>query len=170
MPWLDSLGTHPSGSGAAFWANRILLAGILLFAASLPHSIAAAHISLNICLLAWITRDLIARRLQFHRTPIDLPILAFASLSVLSAFFSLEPQLSLRKLLSLLLFGVIYLFVSNLSIRGAKVVGILLIVSSLTAVSFSFAEKIIGRGIVVTSIDSNSPLSNSGLVSGDAIW
>jgi len=170
MPWLDSLGTHPSGSGAAFWANRILLAGTLLFAASVPHSIAAAHISLDICVFAWIARDLSARRLHFRRTPIDLPILAFTLLSILSALFSLEPRLSVRKLLSLLLFGVVYLFVSNLSIRGAKVVGILLIVSSLTAVFFSFGEKIVGRGIVVTSIDSDSPLRDSGLVPGDAIW
>ena len=170
MPWLDSLGTHPSGSGAAFWANRILIAGILLFAASLPHSIAAAHISLDICLLAWIARDLTARRLHFRRTPVDLPILAFVLLSVLSAVFSLEPGLSLRKLLSLLLFGVIYLIVTNLSVSGAKVVGLLLIVSSLTAVVFSLGEKIVGRGISVTSIHPNSVLVSSGLVPGDVIW
>jgi len=170
MPWLDSLGSHPAGSGAALWANRILIVGVLLFAASVPHSIAAAHVSLNICLLAWIVRDTATRSLHFISTPIDKPLLGFAALSVLSAVFSLEPHLSLRKLLSLLLFGVVYLLVSNLTSRGAKVVGALLVVSSLAAVLFSLGEKVVGRGLVITAIESDSPLAHSGLEAGDVVW
>ncbi len=166
----DSLGSHSSTTRLALWANRFLILGILLFAASIPHSIAAAHVSLNIALLAWITRDIAARRLQFQSTPIDKPLIGFAVFSVLSTIFSFEPELSARKLLSLLLFGVVYLFVSNLSKEGAKVVAAIILLSALVAVVYSLGEKIVGRGWVITSIDSSGPMSGSELRAGDVIW
>ena len=168
--FFDSLGSHSSTSRPALWANRFLILGILLFACSLPHSIAAAHISLDISLLAWTVRDIAARRLQLESTPIDKPLIAFAVFSALSAIFSFEPGVSGRKLLPLLLFGVVYLVVSNLNRKGSKVVAALILVSGLVGVSYSLAEKVIGRGLVITSIDSAGPLYASGLRSGDVIW
>jgi PDZ domain-containing secreted protein len=166
----DSLGSHSSTTRLALWANRFLILGILLFAGSIPHSIAAAHVSLDIALLAWITRAIAARRLQFQSTPIDKPLIGFAVFSVLSTIFSFEPDLSVRKLLSLLLFGVVYLFVSNLSKEGAKVVAAIILLSALVAVVYSLGEKLVGRGWVITSIDPSGPMSGSELRAGDVIW
>ncbi|MEP7274108.1 MAG: O-antigen ligase family protein [Acidobacteriota bacterium] len=167
---LDSLGSFAGSSSLSRWSNRLLLIGLSLFALSVPHSIAAAHVSLNICLLAWIVRDVASRRPHFARTAFDLPLLLFAGLTVLSAIFSEAPELSTRKLLTLLLLGVIYLVGSNLSFRGVRWVLALLVVSSLAGATFSIYEKAFGRGLVVESVAANSPLLQTDFRSGDVIW
>ena len=111
-----------------------------------------------------------ARRVHFTRTPMDLPLLCFALLTVLSSLFSVEPEISLPKLKALVLFGVIYLPVTNLNLRGAKVLTGVLIVSSLFGAGFSLMEKLYGRGMVITEIEENSPLLQSNLLPGDVIW
>ena len=103
--WEQWLRVQPD-SAAARWANRVVLLGVALFTLSLPHSIAAAHVSLVLSALAWITRDVLMRRFHFQRTPLDVPLVAFAALTLLSTIFSAEPTLSFPKLKSLLLFGV----------------------------------------------------------------
>jgi hypothetical protein len=85
MAMLDTLGSFAGHSRTSKWANRALLASLLLFALSVPHSVAAAHISLSLSLIAWVVRDLAARHLQFKRTPLDLPILCFSVLTIASA-------------------------------------------------------------------------------------
>ena len=170
MVRLDSLGSFNGSSRIAHWANRLLLVSLCLFSLSIPHSIAAAHISLSLSLLCWILRDLSSRRLCFTRTPFDLPLVCFIGLTVLSTIFSEEPGLSGRKLLSVLLFGVIYLIASNVSRTGVRVMLALLVVSSLTGANFSVLEKLLGRGMTITSIDPNGPLAMSGLRSGDVVW
>ena len=170
MAILDTLGSFAGQSRTSRWANRALIVGLLLFALSVPHSVAAAHISLSLSLIAWFVRDLAAGRLQFRRTPLDLPILCFSVLSIVSAVFSVEPQLSLRKLLSLLLFGAFYFFSSNLSEGGSRCIATVLIVSGLVGVAFSLGEKAVGRGMTVTSIEAEGPLASSGLQPGDVIW
>jgi len=154
----------------AQWANRILFCGLTLFALSLPHSIAAAQISLGICFFAWIGRDLAIRRFNFTRTPIDLPLLCFASLTVISSLFSAEPDISLPKLKTLLVFGVIYVIATNLRASGVAFLVGALIVSSLVGVGFSLTEKVLGRGMIVTAIEADSPFAGSRLQPGDVIW
>ncbi len=167
---LDSLGSYNGSARVAGWANRSILISLTLFALSIPHSIAAAHVSLNLSLLGWIFRDAAAGQLHFARTRFDLPILCFSGVTVLSAVFSEEPSLSLRKLLSLSLFGVIYLFASNLSAGGVRWVLAALLISSLAGAGFSLGEKLRGRGITVIAIETTGPLAGSGLSVGDVIW
>jgi hypothetical protein len=170
MELLDSLGSFNGSSRIAHWANRFLLVGLCLFALSLPHSIAAAHITLDLSLLSWIVRDLANRRLRISRTPFDLPLLCFVGLTVLSTIFSEEPRLSARKLLSLLLFGLIYIVASNVSRSGVRVMVALLIISSLAGAGFSIIEKVVGRGMTVSGIEPGGPLATSELRTGDVIW
>lgn len=170
MAFLDSLGSYNGSSGIARWTNRLLLIGLGLFSLSIPHSIAAAHIGLSLSLLCWIGRDGASTRLHFTRTAFDLPLLCFAGLTVLSSLFSEEPRLSLRKLLSLLLFGVIYLIASNLSRKGVCWLTALLLLSSLIGAGFSLVEKVEGRGVTINTIHSDSPLAGSPLAPGDVIW
>lgn len=154
----------------ARWLNRSLALFLFLFALSLPHSIAAAQISLGMGLILWIARDTAMWRFHFARTPIDLPLLCFAGLTVLSAVFSIEPSISLPKLKGLALFSVIYLLATNLRAQGVRVMVGLLIASSLLGVGFSLMEKLWGRGMVITAIDAGSPLAQSDLRPGDVIW
>jgi hypothetical protein len=167
---IDRLAAIEGANAPARWANRALILFTLIFALSIPHSIAAAQISFTLGVIFWIVRDLALRRFHFKRTPIDWPLLAFASLTVLSSIFSFELGISLPKLKALTLFGVIYLVVTNLSPRGVPLMIGVLIISALAGAGFSFAEKIYGRGMVITAIEAGSPLASSGLRPGDVIW
>ncbi len=154
----------------ARWCSRALIFFLFLFSISVPHSIAAAHISLNLSLVAWIARDITLRRFNFTRTPIDLPLICFASLTALSSLFSVEPGISLPKLKALLLFGVIYIIASNLRPRGIYFLLGLLLLSSSVGAGFSLIEKVWGRGMIITAFETGSPLAGTNLIPGDVIW
>jgi len=166
----DSLAAVESRNAVSRWANRALIFFVLLFALSIPHSIAASQISFSLACIAWIVRDLALRRFHFARTAIDGPLLSFAVLTVLSSVFSVEPGLSLPKLKALTLFVVVYLLATNLHRRGVAVAAGLLIVSGLAGVGFSLGEKLYGRGMIVTAIEDGSPLASTNLQPGDVIW
>jgi O-antigen ligase/polysaccharide polymerase Wzy-like membrane protein len=168
--YYDALAEIEVASPFARWSNRALIFFLLLFSISVPHSVAAAHISLNLCLIAWIARDLSLRRLNFARTPIDLPLLCFASLTTISSIFSVEPAISLPKLKSLLLFGVIYIIATNLRPRGVYLVLGLLLLSSTVGAGYSLLDKLMGRGMTINAIEENSPLAGTNLRPGDVIW
>lgn len=170
ISYYDSLAAVEVSSQFARWANRALIFFLLLFALSVPHSVAAAHISLNLCLISWIARDLSLRRLHFARTPVDLPLLCFISLTVISSIFSVEPAISLPKLKALLLFGVIYIIVTNLHPRGVPLVLGLLLLSGAVGAGYSLADKMMGRGMTINAIAEDSPLAGTKLKPGDVIW
>ncbi|MEP6913056.1 MAG: hypothetical protein ABI923_09890, partial [bacterium] len=54
--------------------QQTAIAGLILFSAFAPHSIAAAEISLAIMATGWLVRTLATKKPGFHRTPFDLPI------------------------------------------------------------------------------------------------
>lgn len=164
---LAAIETKPS---LARWMNRAIILFLILFALSVPHSIAASQISLGLGLIGWLLRDLLLRKFHFARTPIDFPLICFIGLTVLSSVFSVEPDISLPKLKALVLFATIYLLATNLRPSGVRLLAGLLIVSSLAGVGFSLLEKMQGRGMVIASIDAGSPLAQSNLQPGDVIW
>lgn len=175
--WLvkwDALAAVPTSQPVPLWANRSVLVGLFLFAFAVPHSIFAANLGLNLSLLAWIIRDLALRKLHFRRTPFDQPLLWFAGLTVLSAILSVEPTVSLPKLKSLLLFGVIYLFSANLRPKAAGWLLGILLCSSFAGAGFSLFEKAYGRGMVIASITDDTPLiaqlPGDQVLPGDVIW
>ncbi|HQR34260.1 MAG TPA: O-antigen ligase family protein [Blastocatellia bacterium] len=155
---------------AARWFNRAIIFFLILFALSIPHSIAASQISLGLGLIGWLLRDLSLRKFHIVRTPIDWSLVCFLNLTVLSSLFSVEPSVSLPKLKSLVLFTTIYLLATNLRPSGVRLLTGLLILSSLVGVSFSLLEKLQGRGMIITSIAGDSPLAQSDLRPGDVIW
>lgn len=171
--WLsrcDALGAVRAETPLSRWTNRASIFFLALFSLTTPHSIAAAQISLGLSFIAWIARDCALRHFHFARTPIDLPLFYFATLTLISSAFSIEPSISMPKLKSLLLFGVIYMISTNLRARGVQLMIGLLIISSLVGVSFSLIEKFLGRGMIVTAIEKESPLAESPLQPGDVIW
>ncbi|MBL8206277.1 MAG: O-antigen ligase family protein [Blastocatellia bacterium] len=154
----------------AQWANRALSLGLILFTLSLPHSIAATYISLSLCVVSWGVRDLSVRKFHFVRTPLDWPLACFAGLTIVSALASEAPAISLPKARALVIFGVLYLCLTNVEQRAAKFFLGLLLASSLAGVFFSLGEKLIGRGMIVTAIHHDSPLAATQLQIGDVIW
>jgi O-Antigen ligase/PDZ domain len=169
-PGLEAIPEHSSANSFAQWANRILFCGLAIFAISVPHSIAAAQIGLGLGYVAWTARSLVMGRLGFPQTPIDRPLLCFVALTIISAVLSVEPEKSLPKLRTLTLFGVFYLIIANLRPRGARWIIGLMIVSGLVGVGYSLMEKGLGRGMIITAIEDNSPLRTSYLRAGDVIW
>ncbi len=157
-------------NATARWANRGLLLGLILFTLSLPHSIAAVYVSLSLCLLSWVLRDVSARKIHFVRTPLDWPLLCFAALTIVSALASAAPAVSLPKTRALIVFGVLYLCRTNLRPSAVNFFLSLLLASSLAGVFFSLGEKVMGRGMIVTAIQTDSPLAATQLQTGDVIW
>src|SRR5262249_3496897 len=130
-PRIDAIPERSNLNSFSKWANRTLICGLVIFAISIPHSIAAAQIGLGLSYLAWIARALAVGRLGFPRTPIDRPLLCFIALTIVSSLFSFEPVESLPKLRSLTLFGVFYLIIGNLRPRSARLMIALMIISGL---------------------------------------
>jgi hypothetical protein len=169
-PRIEAIPEHSIASGFAQWATRILLFGVAIFAISIPHSIAAAHIGLGLSYVAWIVRALSMGRLGLHQTPIDRPLMCFMALTIISSLLSVERAESLPKVLALTLFAVFYLIIANLRPRGAMWMIGLMIVSGLVGVGYSLMEKGLGRGMTITTIEEKSPLRTSRLQAGDVIW
>lgn len=159
-----------SDSSISQWATRMIHCGLAIFAISVPHSIAAAQIGLGLSYVAWIARALAVGRLGIPQTPIDRPLLCFIALTIVSSVLSVEPAESLSKLRNLTLFAVFYLIIANLRPRGAKWLIGLMIVSVLAGVGYSLIEKGLGRGMIITAIEDNSPLQTSTLRAGDVVW
>jgi hypothetical protein len=167
---LDAIPERASSGSFAQWTTRILLLGLAIFAISVPHSIAAAQIGLGLSYVAWIARALAVGRLGIPQTPIDRPLLCFIALTIVSSVLSVEPAESIPKLRTLTLFGVFYLIIANLRPRGARWIIGLMIISGLAGVGYSLIEKGMGRGMIITAIEDNSPLRTTYLQSGDVIW
>jgi O-antigen ligase len=169
-PHLEAIPQRASFSSFVQWTTRLLFCGLAIFAISVPHSIAAAQIGLGLSYVAWIARALAVGRLGIPRTSIDRPLLCFIALTIVSSVLSVEPDESIPKLRTLTLFGVFYLIVANLRPRGAQWVIGLMIVSGLAGVGYSLIEKGLGRGMIITAIEDNSPLRTTYLQPGDVIW
>ena len=87
------------------WALR---ASLFLLALSAPISIAATQTAWAFAILFWILRAFFVRP-TLRKDGIDLAILAFIALTVVSSAFSYEPEVSLRKLVAVSLVTIVYL-------------------------------------------------------------
>jgi hypothetical protein len=152
-------------------AGRLALAGFVVYGAAAPHSIAASWVGISAVVLAWLIRFAATRRANVRRTPMDLPLWLFAGWTVLSCALSEEPRLSLPKLVNVATFLMFYLAQSVLTRRAAVLVAALLIVSGSAGALWGAGELIVGRGVVVAALASDSPLrAETPLREGDAVW
>jgi hypothetical protein len=180
---LDSYGTQDDqqegtpgastgrGAGVARIAERVAVAGFLLFAIFAPHSIAGAEIGLAVVGLGWLSRTLATRSTGLgRRTPQDLPICLFLVWTVLSAFLSEEPRISLAKLQSVCVVLLFYLTRAVLVRRTALLVVALMIASGVAGVFWSLGDIARGRGVRIEEMDAESPFRGSPVSLGDAVW
>ncbi|MDQ3745413.1 MAG: O-antigen ligase family protein, partial [Acidobacteriota bacterium] len=105
------------------------------------------------------------------RTALDLPLWLFVGWTVLSCLLSAEPRESIPKLVNVSTFLVFYLAQSILTRRSAVLVAAVLVVSAVAGVLWGVGDLIVGRGVVVTALSSDSPLrAATPLGEGDAVW
>lgn len=155
---------------AASFAERLALAGFALYAIFAPHSIAGAEIALLLAAVGWLLRTLVERRTGIRRSAMDAPIILFALWTVLSAFLSAEPRISLLKLQSVCVLFLFYLTQAIITRRTAILLVVLMIASGAAGALWSVFEIARGRGVVIAELAQESPLRQLPLGAGDAIW
>jgi O-antigen ligase len=112
--------------------GRAAYFALLAFAAALQVSIAAAHILLALTALLWLTR-LATRRERFDVPAMFWPLAAYAGMSLVAAFLSIDPEKSLVDSKQLLLFAIVPIAYSLL--RGPRAFVAADIVISMAALS-----------------------------------
>ncbi|MFB3094814.1 MAG: PDZ domain-containing protein, partial [Candidatus Acidiferrales bacterium] len=149
--------------------HSLTLAFLLLFAAALPHSIAAAQTAVGLAAAVWLAGLAIQRR-RPARSDLDIPILLFVAASILAAVFSLEPAVSVAKLKATCLMLLIPLTADAVRNRrqAALLVGVLLGSATVGAAPVVW-EKIVGRGVEVLALEETSPLRRAGVLPSDIV-
>ncbi|HVG37875.1 MAG TPA: hypothetical protein VM870_01240, partial [Pyrinomonadaceae bacterium] len=164
----------PARSGFAAaggrWLDHAVLAWVFVCAAFIPHSIAAAQIAWGVGLSTWAIRRLLPGAPPLLRSPLDYPLFAFFALSIVSSFFSYDPEVSVGKLRAASLFTIVYFVAQNVrSRRTASALAVLLIVSCGVNVLYTVGERILGRGVKVEGIAAESVLRAAGIEDGDTL-
>ncbi len=160
-----------ASSAAASWLDRALVLWLFLFAITSPHSIAASQAAWALGLLTWILRVLVVRpRLQFFRTPVDYPLLAFVILTIITSLTSYAPDISVGKLPAVGLFTIFYITSQGVkSRRVLRLLALALVASCMVNVLFVAGERIIGRGIKIQGLKVESPLAAADIRDGDTL-
>jgi len=142
---------------------------LLLFAAALPHSIAAAQIAAG-GVTVFRIGELVATKRWPRRTRLDFPILCYGVISVLAAVFSLAPAVSVSKLRGTALVLLVLIVADAIRTRRQVLllVAVLLGSASLAAMG-TWWQKVVGDGVAIVSLLADSPLQQAGVNAGDII-
>jgi hypothetical protein len=154
----------------ALLARRTAVFGFVLYSAFAPHSIAAAEISLAIVGAGWLLHSLVTRRTGFRHSRFDLPIWLFFFWTVVSSFLSAEPRISIAKIQSTCVVFLFYLTHAIVTRRTAVLIVSVMILSGSVGTLYSVYDLVRGRGVLVESVASDSPLRTLKVQAGDAIW
>ena len=161
--------TEHKQSALMTYLDRGLTVSLFLLALSAPISIAATQTAWALSILFWIIRAVLVRP-TFQRQAIDLALLTFVGLSVMSSAFSYEPEVSLRKLLSVSLVTIVYLVSANIRDRKTlrRMVAVLLVTAVVT-VAYSLGTLAVGKNLKVVRLTADSPLRTAGVEENDTI-
>lgn len=155
------------------WArlgHLVGVAGMVLFSAFAPHSIAAAEISLAIAAGGWLTRSIASRQTGLRHTRFDLPIWLFFFWTASSSFLSEEPRISIAKIQSTCVVFLFYLTQAIVTRRIAIWLAAIMVLSGVAGTAYSLYDLSRGRGIVIESVSADSPLRLVKIEPGDAVW
>ena len=159
----------PKSRGASLGQGLATL-GLVLYAAFAPHSIAGAEIALGITGLGWLLRTVATGSLGLRHTKLDLPIWVFALLTIASSLLSEEPRISIAKLQSVCVLFLFYITQALVTRRTAIVLVCVMLASGIAGTLYSVFDLVRGRGVIVDTIRSDSPLRQVHVEAGDAIW
>ena len=151
------------------YIDNALKASLFLLALSAPISIAATQIAWSLALLFWLIRCVFVRP-TIRRDGIALATLAFVGLSLVSSVFSYEPQVSLRKMVTVSLVTIVYLVSENIRETKTlrKLVVVLLVLAAFTAV-YTIGLTAVGKNLKVVHLTPTSPLRAAGVEENDTI-
>jgi len=161
---------NPVPGAIASWIDRALLACLFLFVIFAPNTIALTQLAWLLGLLFWVLRLALYPRRKLYKTPLDYGLLAFFILTGLSSFLSYEPLVSIGKLRAANLFTIVYLFGENIpSRRVLRLLALALLASCAINVVYTLAERVIGKGVKVQSLKTESALYVAGARAGDTL-
>jgi O-antigen ligase len=164
------------------WIERGIVGCIFLIAIFAPHSIAVTQSAWLLGLVLWALRFAFYPRPNLFRSPLDYLLLAFFILSGVSAAFSYSPVISIGKMRAASLFTIVYLVAQNIrSSHLAKLLTYCLIGSCMINVFLTAGQLVIGKGVKVEGVRSDSPLAQAvfntrtvhqpaPIVGGDTVW
>jgi O-antigen ligase/polysaccharide polymerase Wzy-like membrane protein len=158
-----------TNSPLALLGQRVATAGFVLYAAFAPHSIAGAEIALAIGGGGWLVRTIVTGKPGFRHTKLDLPIWLFFVWTIASSFLSAEPQISVAKLQSVCVLFLFYLTQAIVTRGNAVFLVCIMILSGVAGSIYSIYDLLRGRGVIVETVSSDSPLRMS-VAPGDAVW
>jgi hypothetical protein len=152
--------------------QRIAIAGLVIYVAFAPHSVAGSVIGVALAGIGWAIRTVATRSfgLRPGRSQFDLVIVLSLLWTALSSALSEEPDISLAKLASVWTVFLFYLTRAVLTRRTALLLVALLILSGCVGTAYSAFDLLRGRGVVVESIAPGSPFQQVGVLPGDTIW
>ncbi len=150
--------------------QQIALAGLAIYVAFAPHSVAASVIGVAIAGIGWVIRTLSTGNLGLRRTKFDLLIVLSLLWTAISALLSEEPRISIAKLQASWCVFLFYLARATITRSSALALTVLLIVSGSAGALYSGFDLLRGRGVVVESIAGNSPMQQVGIQPGDTVW
>jgi hypothetical protein len=152
--------------------QRIAIAGLVIYVAFAPHSVAGSVIGVALAGIGWAIRTVATRSfgLRPGRSQFDLVIVLSLLWTALSSALSEEPDISLAKLASVWTVFLFYLTRAVLTRRTALLLVALLILSGCVGTAYSVFDLLRGRGVVVESIAPGSPFQQVGVSPGDTIW
>ncbi|HYO91367.1 MAG TPA: hypothetical protein VEQ40_07010, partial [Pyrinomonadaceae bacterium] len=104
----DEIEPASSPSSFSFWLDRLIIFWLFVMVAFAPHSIAVTQGAWLCGLILWAARFLFKPRPRLYRTPVDLALLGFIALTLVSSLFSYAPDISLSKMRAVSLFIIIY--------------------------------------------------------------
>jgi O-Antigen ligase/PDZ domain len=150
--------------------QHIALAGLAIYVAFAPHSVAASVIGVAMAGLGWLIRTLGTGNPGLRRSKFDLIIALSLLWTIASALLSEEPRISIAKLQASWCVFLFYLTRATLNRRSTILLVGLLILSGCAGALYSAFDLVRGRGVVVEAIAKDSPFQQVGIQPGDTIW
>jgi O-antigen ligase len=150
--------------------QQIALAGLAIYVATAPHSVAASVIGVAIAGVGWLLRTFSTGNFGLRRTKFDLLIVLSLLWTAISSLLSEEPRISIAKLQASWCVFLFYLARATITRSSALALTALLIVSGSAGALYSAFDLWRGRGVVVESITAISPLRQVGVQPGDTVW
>ena len=152
------------------WLERATVGCLFLFAFFAPHSIAATQTAWLLALLFWATRFLVRPRPAVYRTPVDYALLGFYLLTLVSAFCSYDPLVSIGKLRAASLFTIVYVVAENIHTRRVlRALAVVVVASCLLNVFYTFGVAAVGRGVKIEELNPTGPLYAAGVRAGETL-
>ncbi|MEJ7623210.1 MAG: O-antigen ligase family protein [Pyrinomonadaceae bacterium] len=151
------------------YLDHALFGSIMLLAIAAPISIAATQTAWALSILFWLAR-LVFTRPQVGIDSMTVAVLAFVGLTLISSFFSYEPEVSLRKMVAVSLVSIAYLVFSAIKTARAMrtVVAVLILASTVTAI-YTIGRAAAGNNLKVVKLSPDSPLRVAGVLENDTI-